>query len=941
MRLGNLKIGMRLGLAFGLVILLTIVLGMFAINSLKVLSDLTSNLYKHPYAVTTAGQEILIFVTKMHRSMKDIALAKDASEVETAALKVSENEKLVYKNLELLKELFLGDKKQLEEFEKDFTDWKPIRDEAIALKKAGAHEKAAIIIQAEGLKEVKNLEKEIGDIIKFAKEKAAVFMKNAENARDRALFNMYLIFGLLIVTVVIVASLMTRSITKPISTCIKIAEMVAQGDTSMTIDIQRKDETGRLLVSFKIMVEAIKALIKDVTLLSESAQAGKLSTRADASKHGGDFQKIIKGVNDILDAVIGPLNVSAAYVDRIAKGDIPPKITDSYNGDFNEIKNNLNQCIDNLNSLIEEMKRMSDEHTAGDIDVVIPVDKFEGAYKVMAQGLNDMVMGHIAVKKKAMVCVGEFGRGNFEAELERFPGKKAFINETIEQVRTNLKSLITDMNSLIKEAVEGKLTIRADAAKHQGDFQKIIKGLNDILDAILLPIAEGNRVLRLIRGGNLRERVEIDCQGDHKLMKNAVNDVHTWLTDLITYVTKLANGDMTAAMEKASEDDQIHEWLVLLKKNVIALVTDANLLARAAVEGKLATRADASKHGGDFQKIIQGVNDTLDAVIGPLNVAAAYVDRIAKGEIPPPITEKYNGDFDLLKNNLNEMSTILRNMLGNIKDTASSLGTATSEILATTTEQASISSEQSAAVSETTSTIQEVRQTSEQSAERARAVSEQVRESTVVADQGLNAVQGSMDGMTKIKEQVGTIAETVLGLSEQTQQIGEIIATVNDIADQSNLLALNAAIEAARAGEAGKGFAVVAGEVRGLAEQSRQATAQVKEILGEIQKAANKAVMVTEEGTKRAEAGASLMEITGGAIRTIRERIQQMALASQQIAVSTNQQLAGMDQVVTAMNSINQATAQADIGTRQVEGAAQALNKLANKLTQTIESYRL
>lgn len=415
------------------------------------------------------------------------------------------------------------------------------------------------------------------------------------------------------------------------------------------------------------------------------------------------------------------------------------------------------------------------------------------------------------------------------------------------------------------------------------------------------------------------------------------------LSDAVDVANKLAKGDTNVEIN-VNRSDEAGELLTAMKNMIQAIkimIDDANMLAKAAIEGKLSTRADASKHLGDFQKIVQGVNDTLDAVIGPLNVAAKYVEQIAQGEIPPPITEKYNGDFDLLKNNLNEMSVILRTMLGNIKDTASSLGTATSEILATTTEQASISSEQSAAVSETTSTIQEVRQTAEQSAERARSVSEQVRESTEVADQGLNAVQSSMEGMTKIKEQVGTIAETVLSLSEQTQQIGEIIATVNDIADQSNLLALNAAIEAARAGEVGKGFAVVAGEVRGLAEQSRQATAQVKEILGEIQKAANKAVMVTEEGTKRADTGVSLMESTGVAIRTIRERIQQMALAAQQIAVSTNQQLAGMDQVVSAMNSINQATAQADIGTRQVEGAAQALNQLANKLTQTMELYRL
>ena len=194
--------------------------------------------------------------------------------------------------------------------------------------------------------------------------------------------------------------------------------------------------------------------------------------------------------------------------------------------------------------------------------------------------------------------------------------------------------------------------------------------------------------------------------------------------------------------------------------------------------------------------------------------------------------------------------------------------------------------------------------------------------------------------MNKIKEQVGTIAETILNLSEQTQQIGEIIATVNDIADQSNLLALNAAIEAARAGEAGKGFAIVAGEVRGLAEQSRQATAQVKDILGEIQKAANTAVMVTEEGTKRAESGVLLTQTTGEAIRSIRERIQQVAQSAQQVAVSTKQQLAGMDQIVTAMESINQATAQTDIGTKQAEQAAHNLNALASQLSQKMEQYK-
>ncbi|MBI4791480.1 MAG: MCP four helix bundle domain-containing protein, partial [Deltaproteobacteria bacterium] len=229
----------------------------------------------------------------------------------------------------------------------------------------------------------------------------------------------------------------------------EIAGKVALGDVSMHIDLTGKKQDSLLAAMYK-MVETIKSLVNDTGMLSQAAVEGKLATRADASKHQGDFRKIVAGVNDTLDAVIGPLNVAAEYIDRIAKGDIPPGISDNYKGDFNEIKNNLNQCIEAVN----------------------------------------------------------------------------------------------------------------------------------------------------------------------------------------------------------------------------ALVKDANMLARAAVEGRLATRADASKHHGDFQKIVAGVNDTLDAVIGPLNVAAEHIDRIAKGDMPKAITDTYNGDFNGIKNNLNILIEATNSITANAKQVA-------------------------------------------------------------------------------------------------------------------------------------------------------------------------------------------------------------------------------------------------------------------------------
>jgi methyl-accepting chemotaxis protein len=264
------------------------------------------------------------------------------------------------------------------------------------------------------------------------------------------------------------------------------AQSIAAGDFSVAVKVRSENDV--IAKSLILITESLESLVADADMLAKGAVEGKLATRADASKHQGEYRKVVEGMNRTLDAVIRPLNVAADYVDKISKGVIPAKISDAYNGDFNEIKNSLNRCIDSLSGLVAEMKNMSEEHIKGDIDMTIPADKFEGAYRVMAQGINEMVSGHITVKKKAMACVAEFGKGNFEAPLERFPGKKAFINDTIEQVRANLQALISDTDMLAKAAADGRMGARADAGRHQGDFRKIIDGVNRTLEAVAAPL---------------------------------------------------------------------------------------------------------------------------------------------------------------------------------------------------------------------------------------------------------------------------------------------------------------------------------------------------------------------------------------------------------------------------------------------------------------------
>jgi methyl-accepting chemotaxis protein len=282
----------------------------------------------------------------------------------------------------------------------------------------------------------------------------------------------------------------------------------------------------------------------------------------------------------------------------------------------------------------------------------------------------------------------------------------------------------------------------------------------------------------------------------------------------------------------------------------------------------------------------------------------------------------------------------LQNLVVQLQQTANRLVSAATEIQATASQQVATAIEQDATVTQTVATVEEVRVTVVQTAERAQSVAEASQQSVNISRAGEDTVADTIEGMRLIQQRVESIAETILMLSERTQQIGEIIDTVNALADQSKLLALNASIEAARAGEEGKGFAVVAMEVRQLAEQSREATSRVRDILSDIQKATNTAVMVTEEGSKGADAGMEQVEMAGIAIRELAQTLEEAAQAAMQIAASTHQQTNGMDQLATAMIQIKQASAQTAAGMKQTEQSVRDLMEMAQQLEQASARYQ-
>jgi methyl-accepting chemotaxis protein len=330
------------------------------------------------------------------------------------------------------------------------------------------------------------------------------------------------------------------------------------------------------------------------------------------------------------------------------------------------------------------------------------------------------------------------------------------------------------------------------------------------------------------------------------------------------------------------------------------------------------------------------------SITGPLKASVHAANTIAAKDLTIDLSKyKNRGDEigDLIQA-LNRMLESLREQMQGILEGVNVLSSSSNEILAAATQVASGAAESAAAISETTTTVEEVRQAAELSSAKAKNLSDSAQRVSQVSNSGIKAVEDTSSGMLHIREQMESISQTIIRLSEHGQSIGGIIASVTDIADQSNLLAVNAAIEATRAGEHGKAFAVVAQEIKNLAEQSKQATMQVRTILNDVQKATSAAVMATEQGSKAVEAGVKQSAQTKECIRVLADNIAEAVQTTMQIVASSQQQVVGMNQIVTAMENINQAGSETSTSMKQAETAARNLHELGQKLKGLVDQFK-
>lgn len=646
---------------------------------------------------------------------------------------------------------------------------------------------------------------------KIAHEEKAIALRIEKRSSNMLIVTIVAAMLLAIGTGILLTNMIMRQLGGEPVYVAEIANKVAAGDVSSTIDIKGKDDKS-IIVAIHRMMETITNLVADANILSQAAVQGNLSTRVDATKHQGDFKKVVEGMNKTVATLVG-------LIDSMP---LPAMIIDK---DFG---------IRYMNGIGAKILGKSQTELLG--------EKCYNNFKTSDCNTDKCACGQ--AMRKGVEATSETDAHPAGMNLEiMYTGRP-----------------IKDINGNIIGAFE--VVVDQTAIKQAGrKMQKIA----DYQAAEVTKLTDG-------------------------LSKIAQGDLNV--------VIKAEAGDADTASCRDSFET-IGKALNRTTNAIKALSDDVNKLSKAAVEGKLGTRADAEKHLGDFRKIVAGVNDTLDAVIGPLNVAAEYVAKISKGEIPAKITDSYNGDFNAIKNNLNQMIENLTHFAEEVQAAADQVADGSQQMSSTSEEMSQGSTEQASSIEEVSSSMEQMSANIRQNAENAQQTERIAQKASQDAAEGGKAVVEAVAAMKDIAAKTSIIAE---------------------IARQTNMLALNAAIEAARAGEHGKGFAVVASEVRKLAERSQNAA-------GEISVLSASSVQVAEK------AGEMLGKIVPD--------IQKTAELVQEISTASNEQSSGAEEINKAIQQLDRVIQSNAGASEEMASTAEELSSQAEQLQQAIGFFKI
>jgi methyl-accepting chemotaxis protein len=707
---------------------------------------------------------------------------------------------------------------------------------------------------------------------------------------------------------------MLDAILLPIGEGNRILAQISNGKIDELISQTYKGDHENMKQAINTVAGVLQDLQKELIRLTDASREGQLSDRGKPEQFRGAYAEIVRDVNAMLDAILLPIGEGNRILAQISNGKIDELIAQTYKGDHEKMKQAVNNVAGVLQGLQKELVRLADASREGQLSDRGRPEQFHGAYAEIVRGVNTMLDAILLPIGEGNRILAQISNGKIdELIVQTYKGDHEKMKQAINHVAGALQGLQTELVRLTDASKEGQLSDRGKPEQFHGAYAEIVRGVNTMLDAILLPIGEGNRILAQISNGKIDELIAQTYKGDHEKMKQAINNVAGVLQGL---------------------------------QKELARLTDASKA------GQLSDRGKPEQFQGAYAEIIRGVNAILDAVITPLNFSAMYVEQISKGDIPPQITDTYHGDFNTIKNNLNTLIVAMNditnaaeeiangNLTVEIRERSSqdklmqALGSMIGGLTRTVSDIRTIAGEVStASQSISTASMQVSKGASAQAAaaeEASSSMEEMVSNIKQNADNAMQTDKIANKSAKDAQESGKSVLEAVAAMKE----IASKISIIEEIARQTNLLALNAAIEAARAGEHGKGFAVVAAEVRKLAERSQKAAGEINQLSANTLKVSEKSgemldklvpdIQRTAELVQEISA-ASREQDTGAeqinkALQQLEQVIQQNASASEEMASTTEELTGQSDQLVSALSFFH---TECEDGTPARRGVAQ------------------